>query len=170
MAQDNKLKNNIGTIIQYSKISGNFNDDLFNEQLLNFYKAKKRYNKARGANFNTFLHTFLKSRMLNYIRDKKYNMVDNQMDKNENEISLGKDYLEQIASNQDIENDYIKNELIKDINTIINKLDDRKRYIINERIYSDKTFRELGEELDISKQAVRQLYMKSLKKIKRELG
>lgn len=167
---DRLLLEHIGTVIRYSKITNQINEDLFNKQLINFFKAKENYDKTNAAKFNTYLSTVLKSRMLNFIRDRKHNMVDYKIDTANNELTMGQEYLESIIDRTaDVERQYIIKEDLNKIEKIIETLCDRSQYIINMRIDTDMTFQDISDRLDISKQRVNQIYNRELKKIRRRM-
>ena len=154
-----KLKKNFGIIVNNSKISGTVNNDLFNEQLLNFYKALEKFDNNKGTKFSTFLHTYLKSRRSNYIRDNF----------NNDEIELKKEFLEQIPDNTDIEGGFIKQEKSNEIMNEIENLDKKGKYILEQRIFNESTFKEISQKLNCSSQNIRQIYYNRVKKIRQRV-
>lgn len=155
---DEDLRENFGLIVKTSKINGEISNDLFNLQLLNYYKAKEKYNKNRNTKFSTYLYTYLNSRRLNYIRD---NSTD--------EVSLEKDFLEQLPSQTNIEKEYIQKEKSKSILKEINKLDNKGKFIVKQRIFNEKTFKEIANQLNCSPQNVNQIYKNRVKKIRKRV-
>ena len=156
--QNKEIEGVIGTIIKYSKISGNLDEDLFNEQLYLYYKSKERH-LASKSKFNSYLTVVLKNNRSNYLRDNN----------NEEEILVDTTDLIDFEYSQDIENDYMKNKLISIIKEELNKLDSKAQTVIKEKIFNCLTFREIGDILDISKQAANTLYNRKIKLLRRKV-
>ena len=151
----------IGIIVKYSKINNSLNPDLFNEQLMTYFKAKSDYDFSRNANFKTFLTTNLRNNLSNFIRD---NLSDNM-------VSYDNEFLNFIEdSRKNTEKDLIDKEIVKKVLREINKLTFKKRYILKQRIFASKSYKEIGDFLDVSKQAVWGLYKREISKLKRKFG
>lgn len=156
-----ELKEYIGIIVKYSKINNKLNQDLFNEQLLNYFETKKSYSEERQANFKTYLTTNLRNNLSNFIRDNMQS--DDVMYKN--------DFLNFIPDNKkDTEKDLINREIVEEILEEINKLEFKKRYIIKQRIFAGKTFEEIGSFFSNSKQNIHIIFNRELKNLKRKFG
>lgn len=95
-----------------------------------------------------------------------------------NEINdLGIELLEELESNLPSQENLLieyehQTNLTNQVRCAINKLNERDQYILQHRILNDekKTFKEISEELNISKERVRQLEEKILGNLKKELG
>ena len=157
---DKLLIRNIGSIVKYSKINGELSNDLFNEQLMTYYKAKKDYEKGFDTRFNTLLITYLKNARSNYIRDQI----------NEDEIQTKQEYIEMIPDKHEVESDYFKKQESNKILDVIDTLDERGQYILKERIFGTKTLSEIGEVYNCSAENIRQIYNRRLKKVRKLLG
>lgn len=157
---DKLLIRNIGSIVKYSKINGELINDLFNEQLMTYYKAKKDYEKGFDTRFNTLLITYLKNARSNYIRDQII----------EGEIQTKQEYIEMIPDKHMVEKDYFKREESNKILDVIGTLDERGQYILKERIFGTKTLSEIGEVYNCSAENIRQIYNRRLRKVRKLLG
>lgn len=64
--------------------------------------------------------------------------------------------------------DYLtKNEMLKQfMNDLFKTLNDKEMFIIKERFFNDKTYKEIGEELGITNERIRQIEAKVLKKLR----
>ncbi len=73
-------------------------------------------------------------------------------------------------STKDIEEDVVRESIKKEIEYVLSHLNERERYIIVHRFGLEdnepKTLREIGKELGISRERVRQIEMRALKKIR----
>jgi len=156
---DKLLIRNIGSVVKYSKINGKLSNDLFNEQLMTYYKAKKDYEKGFDTRFNTLLITYLKNARSNYIRDQI----------NEDEIQTKQEYIEMIPDKHEVEKDYFKKEESNKILDVIDTLDERGQYILKERIFGTKTLSEIGEVYNCSAENIRQIYNRRLRKVRKLL-
>lgn len=156
-----ELKEYIGIIIKYSKINNRLNQDLFNEQLLNYFETKKSYSEERQANFKTYLTANLRNNLSNFIRDNMQN--DDVMYKN--------DFLDFIPDNRkDTEKDLINREIVEEILEEINKLEFKKRYIIKQRIFAGKTFEEIGGYFNNSRQNISYVFNREIQNLRRKFG
>lgn len=157
----NEIKEYIGIIVKYSKINNQLDPDLFNEQLLNYFESKNRFNQERQASFKTYLTTNLRNNLSNFIRDNL----------NDEEVVYNDEFLMFIEDNKkDTEQSFIRSELAEEILEEINSLDFKKRYIVKQRIFAGKTFKEIGEYFCNSKQNIAQLYEKTVSKLQQKFG
>lgn len=157
---DKLLIRNIKSIVKYSKINGRLSNDLFNEQLMTYYKAKKDYQSSAVAKFNTFLTTYLKNARSNYIRDQI----------NDDEIQTKQEYIGMIPDKHEVEKDYFKKQESNKILDIIDTLDEKGQYILKERIFGTRTLSEIGEVYNCSAENIRQIYNRRLRKVRKLLS
>lgn len=66
----------------------------------------------------------------------------------------------------DLERRIIESDLCAKISSVLNTLDERCRYIIRERFWHDRTLEDIGKDLGICRERVRQLESKALRSLK----
>lgn len=156
-----ELEEYIGIIVKYSKINNRLNQDLFNEQLLTYFETKEKYSEERPANFKTYLTINLRNYLSNYIRDN----LSGEQPQYDNE------FLKFIPDNRkDTERDLINKEIVNDILKEINKLEFKKRYIIKQRIFAGKTFDEIGNYFDNSRQNISDMFNREVRNLQQKFG
>jgi RNA polymerase sigma factor (sigma-70 family) len=66
------------------------------------------------------------------------------------------------------ENEYIQLEFLESINKIMLKLTDKERFIVEQRLLGEReaTLQELGDLLGLTRERIRQIYNKALKKLR----
>jgi len=156
-----ELEEYIGIIVKYSKINNKLNKDLFNEQLLNYFQTKESYCEERQANFKTYLTINLRNNLSNFIRD---NLSDD-------DVIYQNEFLDFMKDNtKNTEKDLITKEVVSEILEEINKLDFKKRYILKQRIFTGKTFEEIGNFFGNSRQYISETFAKEVDKLRSKFG
>ena len=160
---DEMLDDTIGTIVMHSKINSDLDEQLFNHQLLNFYRAKEKYDESKGMKFNTFLNMYLASRKIDYIRDNKQEEVDT--------VSLDREEMYFIPDTTDTERDIIIRESLQKVMEIIDEVfTDRQEFIFTETVFNERSLRDIAKDLDIGKSHVHNIYHDCIDIIKDEIG
>jgi RNA polymerase sigma factor (sigma-70 family) len=70
----------------------------------------------------------------------------------------------------DVEPSYIsdisRSDKVEEVSKMMKKLSSEEAFVVQSRIWEDKTFEEIGKDLDITLEAVRKKYNKALEKMK----
>jgi len=153
--EDEELRKYWGYLIKFSKINGHFDEELMQIQLEKFYEMREKFDSDK-ASFSTWVYLGAKRCRIDYIRNRK--------SEQENEVSNAEEVLQYVGNDTDsVEQELMISEIIEFIE---NKLTNRRAKIVKDKLIRGKNFREIGEELDISKQRVEQLYSVSLDRIR----
>ena len=157
---------------KYSKIGINYND-IFSEGLIGLLVASERFKPEKNIKFSTYAFYWIRSKILNFVRFVKSN--ENKSQKIEHQTIgqkfFGKDWEEFESYNDKSFENLDIDELIKYIHLGVNQLSERERFVIYNRILTrnKKTLHELAEKLNITRETVRNIEQKSIKKIKQFL-
>jgi len=168
-------------------------EDFISELVIKVIECLNKYNTEGGATFKTYFYKRLNGFMYDYIRVKSNNnnislYAINTLNQIKKKIESGKatqDDLEKydkflikmgdIRDTLDLDNIHISNTKNIDIESkliteealkiIKNKINDKDYYILENYITKKINFTEIGKNLNISKQAVRSRYIKTLKRV-----
>lgn len=144
------IKQNIGSIRQNAIVSHAFDEDLFQHLLMiTLEYAIPNFNSSKSR-FNTFLNNFLESRKNNYFdkskRQKKFYREALSLNyEYENNSTLD------VESDEYVEDSLLEEETIKNIEKV---LTDEQLFIVDNYYYKDLTYREIGEKLGVTPQAI----------------
>lgn len=152
----------------FKKIIGKFyfhsailkEEDLFSDRILFIYESCKKYDPEKNDNFACYLA----SRFTFYAQNTIKKLV------NENEYNVEPESAallkEENSEKVDFKYFSVDNSRIK---TIISKLAPRTRKVVEARIYKQKNWRTIGQEINLSHERARSIYFSALENIKKEL-
>ena len=129
--------------------------DITQEVFINMIKSIDTYNKKK-CSFRTWLYKIASNKIIDYYRSKSYKQLMKLQCIDEIDIK----------SDLSIEEDFIKEERIKEILNIVNGFESNLQQIFRLKIFSDMTFKDIGNLLDISESTVKTKYYSLMKKIK----
>lgn len=133
-------------------------DDLYQEGVIGIMEAAKRFDETKGAKFSTYATYFIKGSILDYLKkEKSINIIDLDIYENENIEFYG------VAneSAQKKEDEYIKTAFV-----IPDDFPEFEKAVLKLSLIEGRTFKEIAEALGISRERVRQLKQKGLRRLK----
>lgn len=153
-AKDKLIKHNLKLVMFCSKglYTPNF-DDLIQVGNMALIECIEQYDVKKGYKFNSYAFPTIRFKMMNYINKNK--IIFDEIDDN----NIIDDY-----------NPFENNNDIKVLITkLLSKLNEKDKMIMTKYYYDNQTFREIGEELGMSKQLVHIRYKKIINKLKERL-
>lgn len=129
--------------------------DITQEVFINMIKSIDIYDKKK-CSFRTWLYKIASNKIIDYYRSKSYKKLLKLQ--SIDEIDIKSDF--------SIEDDFIKEERIKEILGIVNGFEANLQQIFRLKIFSNMTFKDIGVLLDLSESTVKTRYYSLIKKIK----
>ncbi|MFW6015873.1 MAG: sigma-70 family RNA polymerase sigma factor [bacterium] len=168
--QKKLIRKYLPLIKKISKENGDYNEDLMQELIKKLIeKALPTYDESKNISFITYFYYLANKEKSDYFSKESYrqhNSLNSQVDENNEFIDL-------IEGDKDLENDYVKKELYKVLNEIINNLKFKHEYMIKSYFgfegMEEKTMEEIAEEIGVSQQYVSKEINKVLNYIKSRL-
>jgi RNA polymerase sigma factor (sigma-70 family) len=133
-------------------------DDLYQEGVIGIMEAAERFDETKGAKFSTYATYYIKGSILDYLKkEKSINIIDLDIYENENIefYSIGNE------SARKKEDDDEKNVLV-----IPGDFPEPEKAVLKMSLVEGRTFKEIALVLGISREKVRQLKQKGLRRLK----
>lgn len=168
-ALDELIRKFTGYIIKCANnvyINGYTQEDLIQEGYVSLVKAVDKYDPKRG-NFTAYV-TFAIKKNFNYkIRGKAR---ENYIGSLDYEVNQNTQLLDMLSTKENIEEDYVKNEVLGEISKVINNLPKELREVIDYYYISNKgSLKEYAEEKNINYSTLIRRKSLALKIIKNNL-
>ncbi|MBI3584004.1 MAG: sigma-70 family RNA polymerase sigma factor [Nitrospinae bacterium] len=132
--------------------------DIISEGCLGLIRATKTFEPDRNLRFLTYANYWIRQRIMNALIDYKKNEL-NSLDEPLYE-SRGETHKDLLTSKEIRLEDGIS------ITSLLNQLTERERRIIELRFYQDMTYEETGLSIGLTKERVRQIELKALRKLR----
>lgn len=186
-AQNEILESNLRFVFNVAsryKGNGAAISDLISEGNLGLIKAIQKFDPEKDVRFISYAVWWIRNAMQEFIKKRQASLniereedslngiiVENGIPDNEDEFITVKDII--LSNEEDEEKQELHKNQRKIIDKILSKLNDRERYIV-EQYYGisgkkEKNLEELGNELKITKERVRQIKMVALNKLRSEI-
>ena len=130
--------------------------DLFNKE--NNEKENEFANDIVFARYINYMRKALLNRRLNYLRHKKYLL--------EKEISVSNEEWEVLSNKDKTDHSFFYK---KDLKIALDKLNENQREVIILYYYENKKIRAIAEKMNMSENAVKQLKLRAINKLKKYL-
>lgn len=182
------ILSNMGLVHSYVKVllskkaTWHFeHDDLIQLGLEGLCLAIDKYDFSRGLKFNTYAMWWIKGNISNALRDwsRTVRVPRNKSSKGETTHCIDlDDYKLELALNDSVSEEcfsvlFENHQLSKIALKIISKLDERSKLVISMRFglppFSESTLDEIAPKLKVSRERVRQIQMKTLDKLVKQL-
>ena len=145
-------------------------DDLYQECLMKIYDSMDCYNNE--YKMSTYLYSILSNHLSNIVKENNTQKRKNHLINSQGiDIILGTikdyDFNEYISDNE-----YTELELyVMDIaQYVLNTLNDKKRYIANEYLFTNRTQQDIGNELGLSRMYISLVWNEFIDKVKEILN
>jgi RNA polymerase primary sigma factor len=125
-------------------------DDLIQTGICGMYKAISKYKSNKGCKFSSYAYNWIKAEMVRFMRDEG----------RQSHYALNEGITDNEAEQAPLSNYYSI-----DYYTCLNVLNKKEAYIIDQIYGHGAKLREVGEVLGVTREYVRQLRDKALKKI-----
>ena len=130
--------------------------DLFNKE--NHEQDNEFSNDIVFARYVNYMRKALLNRRLNYLRHKKYLL--------EKEISVSNEEWEVLSNKDETDHSFFYK---KDLKIALDKLNENQREVIILYYYENKKIRAIAEKMNMSENAVKQLKLRAINKLKKYL-
>lgn len=130
--------------------------DLFNKE--NDEQDNEFANDIVFARYVNYMRKALLNRRLNYLRHKKYLL--------EKEISVSNEEWEVLSNKDKTDHSFFYK---KDLKIALDKLNENQREVIILYYYENKKIRAIAEKMNMSENAVKQLKLRAINKLKKYL-
>ena len=130
--------------------------DLFNKE--NHEQDNEFSNDIVFARYVNYMRKALLNRRLNYLRHKKYLL--------EKEISVSNEEWEVLSNKDKTDHSFFYK---KDLKIALDKLNENQREVIILYYYENKKIRAIAEKMNMSENAVKQLKLRAINKLKKYL-
>lgn len=164
--------NLIHSIVRNYSCVGISYDELFAEGVIGLIIALDKFQPEKNFKFSTYAFYWIRSKVSNFIRKFKVNS-NNKKNSESNNYIIGKKIVgDEWEEFQSYENDSIENldinDLAKNIHIAIDLLTEKERLVIQKRFLNEKhlTLQEIADEFEMSKEGVRNIELRAVKKIK----
>lgn len=159
------IEGNLGLVL---KCVGKYSEDIFQESMLGLLKAIEKFDPDRGIRFSTYAWYWIERCKIegkvkyqsNLCKIPKYklgkhkeNLVDIYYNKYRNSVYE--------IFNSNIESEEVRLSILEVLNPV-------EYHIILKRFYTSETLQMIGDKLDITKERVRQIEVKALKKLREQ--
>ncbi|MEI5909700.1 RNA polymerase sigma factor [Bacillus spongiae] len=132
--------------------------DLTQEIFINMLQALYRFEGKRSS-FRTWLYKIATYKVVDYFRSRHYKVQKLSVEINDMEFGNEKDFT----------NTLLQKEEVKGVIDVINGLETSFQQIIRLKLFTDYTFQDIAETLQIPESTVKTRYYRSLKHVKAEL-
>lgn len=179
----NDYKNMAFKLYLSYNIDSSHRDDLIQAARIGLHRAIQTYKEDAGSTFISWVYTYMKKEQIDYInqnirtvripvnvlRDKQRDILPTEyMDSLDTSIyDDGEPLYATIQYEEDIEE---INPFILHLRHFLPQLKERYQTIIKLRYMEEKTFEEVAEQLNVSRENVRQLHDKAINKLQELMG
>lgn len=129
--------------------------DITQEIFISMIRSIDNYNGER-CSFRTWLYKIASNKIIDQYRSKSYKQWTSFHPIEDIELK----------AKEDIEDDFIKGERVKEILDIVNSFEANLQQIFRMKLFADMTFKDIGNALDLSESTVKTKYYSILKKIR----
>lgn len=129
--------------------------DITQEIFISMVRSIDNYDVGR-CSFRTWLYKIASNKIIDYYRSKIYKQWTSSKTIEDMEIK----------ASGDIEDEFIKGEGVKEALNIVNGFEANLQQIFRMKLFSDMTFKDIGNALDLNESTVKTKYYNMLKKIR----
>lgn len=163
-------------------------EDLFQVGWLGLHHAAQRFDPAKGFKFSTYAHwwirAFLQRAIMNQRRTVRVPVhVQNaarqrgerfpydslSLDTPLNSENPAETWLDMLSGDSDPSADAEQSDLAELVGAAVDALDERNRRIIRRRFWRDNTLGEIGDDMGVSRERIRQREAQALERLERPL-
>lgn len=163
-------------------------EDLMQAGWLGLHKAASRFDHGRGVKFATYagfwIRAFIQRMILNDRRTvrvpvhqqhaarssgERFPLDALSLDAPVNANEPGFTWLDMLRSEADPSEDAVGSDLCQRVEAAVDSLDEKNRRIIKGRFWGDYTLGEIGDDMGVSRERIRQREAKALQRLERPL-